>query len=156
MITPVHKARSPETNVTPYMVYPSLKSHSCPHVAEGTCCSAILKTTSHAAPPVTPNHYHLPLSHQVHQPSIFKTLASLHARAAQTLFWRLPYQMRQQVFRQVRPELAAYYDQLLHGRAGTYSLATMVERGCLFIHIPKCAGIAVSQALFGNRAGKIT
>lgn len=53
----------------------------------------------------------------------------------------------------MRPELAACYDQLLHGRAGVYSLATMIERGCLFIHIPKCAGIAVSQALFGNRAG---
>ena len=69
------------------------------------------------------------------------------------LFWRLPYRMRQRVFRQMRPRLAAYYDRLLRGQTDPYSLRTMIARGCLFIHIPKCAGIAVSKALFNNRAG---
>lgn len=73
--------------------------------------------------------------------------------AAQGLFWRLPCRVRQRVFRQLRPQLAAYYDRMLHGRAGAYSLVPMLERGCLFVHIPKCAGVAVSHALFGGLGG---
>ena len=74
-------------------------------------------------------------------------------RAAQMLFWRLPYRLRQKVFRQLRPGLAAYYDLMLHGQAGDYSLVPVIERGCLFVHIPKCAGVAVSRALFGGLGG---
>lgn len=42
--------------------------------------------------------------------------------AAQALFCRLPYRLRQRVFRQLRPQLAAYYERMLHGQAGAYSL----------------------------------
>ena len=73
--------------------------------------------------------------------------------AANKLFWRLPYQLRQQVFRRLRPELAAYYNRLLHGQDGGYSIQRMLERDCLFIHIPKCAGLAVSHALFDCPGG---
>jgi hypothetical protein len=74
-------------------------------------------------------------------------------RAAQVLFWRLPYRLRRKVFRQLRPGLAAHYDRMLHGQARDYSLVPMIERGCLFVHIPKCAGVAVSRALFGGLGG---
>lgn len=74
-------------------------------------------------------------------------------RAAQVLFWRLPYRLRQKAFRQLRPGLAAHYDRMLHGQAKDYSLVPMIERGCLFVHIPKCAGVAVSHALFGGLGG---
>ncbi len=72
---------------------------------------------------------------------------------ANKLFWRLPYRLRQQVFRRLRPELAGYYKRLLDGQDGGYSIQPMLERGCLFIHIPKCAGLAVSHALFGGPGG---
>lgn len=72
---------------------------------------------------------------------------------ANKLFWRLPYRLRQQVFRRLRPELAEYYERLLEGQDSGYSIQPMLERGCLFIHIPKCAGLAVSHALFGGPGG---
>lgn len=34
-----------------------------------------------------------------------------------------------------------------------YTLKPFVENKCIFIHIPKCAGISVSESLFGNNAG---
>jgi hypothetical protein len=69
------------------------------------------------------------------------------------MFWRLPYSLRRRLFHLLQPRLAAYYKTLHHGHDGAYSLRPMLERGCLFVHIPKCAGIAVSRALFGNRGG---
>ncbi len=33
---------------------------------------------------------------------------------------------------------------------GDYSIEQMYARGCIFIHIPKCAGVSVCQSLFGN------
>lgn len=36
---------------------------------------------------------------------------------------------------------------------GEYTLRGMRERNCIFIHIPKCAGIAVADALLGSRGG---
>lgn len=80
----------------------------------------------------------------------------LKGRAAQTarsMFWRLPYSLRRRLFHLLQPGRAAYYAKLRHGHDGPYSIKPMLERGCLFVHVPKCAGIAVSHALFGNRAG---
>ena len=34
-----------------------------------------------------------------------------------------------------------------------YSFKPFDQCGCIFIHIPKCAGVSVSKALFGNLAG---
>ena len=70
-----------------------------------------------------------------------------------SLFWRLPYSLRRKAFLLLCPGLASYYEKLLHGRDGEYSIRPMLAQKCLFIHIPKCAGIAVSNALFNCRAG---
>ena len=69
------------------------------------------------------------------------------------LFWKLPYSLRRKAFLLLRPGLASYYDKLLHESDGEYSIRPMLAQKCLFIHIPKCAGIAVSKALFNSRAG---
>lgn len=91
--------------------------------------------------------------HEMPEHTIVTKLPSSPSCAAQVLFWRLPYRLRHSTFRQLRPALAAHYDRMLHGQAGSYSLLPMLERGCLFIHIPKCAGVAVNHALFGGLGG---
>lgn len=110
-------------------------------------------TASHDSPasaqPVAPGHGPARRPREMHEPDTVTGWASPSGRTAQALFWRLPYRLRQRVFRQFRPALAAYYERMLHGQAGAYSLVPMLERGCLFVHIPKCAGVAVSHALFG-------
>ena len=106
-----------------------------------------------ATPPITPHHGTTSVACQMHEHHVVTKLASLSSRAAQAFFWRLPYRLRQRVFRRLRPELAGYYKRLLNGQDGGYSIQPMLERGCLFIHIPKCAGLAVSHALFGGLGG---
>lgn len=75
------------------------------------------------------------------------------ATLARDAFWRLPHGLRRALFRRLRPRLAAHYQAMREGRAGEYDLRPMLERGVLFVHIPKCAGIAVCRALYGGLGG---
>ena len=75
-------------------------------------------------------------------------------RLRDTIFWSLPYEMRQSLFRARYPEA----DQVLQAKrtvpdANRQFLKPFDDRECLFVHIPKCAGISVSQSLFGCRTG---
>ena len=36
---------------------------------------------------------------------------------------------------------------------GEYSLMPFHKNRCIFVHIPKCAGLSVAKSLFGNKAG---
>ncbi|MBT8196149.1 MAG: sulfotransferase family protein [Bacteroidia bacterium] len=51
----------------------------------------------------------------------------------------------------------SYYNDLQVGRTkvvtNDYSFLPFDQKKAIFIHLPKCAGIAVSKALFGNYAG---
>jgi hypothetical protein len=40
----------------------------------------------------------------------------------------------------------------LESREG-YSFKPFIDRRCIFVHIPKCAGVSVARSLFGNLAG---
>ncbi len=41
----------------------------------------------------------------------------------------------------------------LRNKSGEFSLKGFDQHKCIFIHIPKTAGISISKALFGNRSG---
>ncbi len=67
----------------------------------------------------------------------------------------LPYDIRRLAFRAIRPQDFAYYQRLRNdGEKGSvYSLRGYIENKCIFVHIPKCAGISICQSLFGNHGG---
>lgn len=75
------------------------------------------------------------------------------AMLATEVFWRLPHERRRQVFKRVSPDRAAYYQTLREARGGDYATAPMLDRKCLFVHIPKCAGVAINRALYGGLGG---
>lgn len=69
-------------------------------------------------------------------------------------FWLLPYRFRRWTFRVLFPGRA----KVLRARFERpdergYTFRPFVEKHCIFVHIPKCAGISVSKALFGNLSG---
>ncbi len=89
-------------------------------------------------------------------------LARLRHRAQQRVsrallssefFWRLPYERRRQLFRRACPGRAAYFRALRETRGSDYATAPMLDRRCLFVHIPKCAGLAINRALYGGLGG---
>jgi hypothetical protein len=61
------------------------------------------------------------------------------------MLWFLPHNLRRNCYRSFR---STRYRKLLAIRE---SLAPMLRHNCLFIHIPKSAGVAVSTGLFGDR-----
>lgn len=68
------------------------------------------------------------------------------------LLYLIPYPMRQKRLRRKYPRT---YDRLRRLRSERtedgYSLTGCDERDCLFVHIPKCAGLSIARALFGDR-----
>lgn len=74
--------------------------------------------------------------------------------------WLLPHDIRRTCFRKLFPkeywrvvgarqELEASFTHHEHKNL-TYSIRGFHENQCIFIHIPKCAGISLSQSLFGH------
>ena len=73
-----------------------------------------------------------------------------------SLYWQLPYEWRRQLFRLARPRtFSAWQSARINAEASEddYSLVSMDKHRCIFIHIPKCAGISITKSLFGNRGG---
>jgi hypothetical protein len=71
-------------------------------------------------------------------------------------YWKLPYQFRSTIYRIIRREQFRDLRRLRNldpetRRAKT--LKPMIESQCIFVHIPKCAGISIAYTLFGNLAG---
>jgi hypothetical protein len=65
-----------------------------------------------------------------------------------TLFWALPYPVRRALVRVTQP---AHYRNLQRLRAPGGELHAPDRHRCIFVHIPKCAGMSVRQGLFGDR-----
>ncbi len=61
------------------------------------------------------------------------------------MLWFLPHDFRRSCYGSFRP---APYRRL---QATRNSLAPLIRHHCLFVHIPKCAGVAVTKSLFGER-----
>jgi hypothetical protein len=71
-------------------------------------------------------------------------------------YWSLPYEIRRLIFRLILPtSYKSWQDLRENDIAGEddYSLAPFDKNKCIFVHIPKCAGVSVAKSLFGNRGG---
>ena len=67
---------------------------------------------------------------------------------------RLPHSARRLLFTASGRDWYQNLSRLRHtASADGYSLQAFDRHNCMFVHIPKCAGVSVSQALFGNKAG---
>lgn len=71
------------------------------------------------------------------------------------VYWRLPYELRRASVRLAFPRK---YEALQHlreldGSGTAASLKPFIESRCVFIHIPKAAGISVGTGLFGQLTG---
>ncbi len=75
---------------------------------------------------------------------------------ADRLYWKMPYTLRRYLYC-VRHPVEYYKYQMLRTdlpeRASARSLVPFIENRCIFIHIPKAAGIAVGEGLFGRHTG---
>ncbi len=69
-------------------------------------------------------------------------------------FWSLPYTVRRKTFAVFWPSKFREYQALRQPQSGRdYNLAAAEQLRCIFVHIPKCAGISLSKSLFGNLGG---
>lgn len=72
----------------------------------------------------------------------------------ETIFWALPYNVRQKIYQIVRKD--KFNKQVAKNQGETregYSFTKFHEYKCIYVHIPKCGGISISNTLFGNLGG---
>src|SRR3990172_11795505 len=72
------------------------------------------------------------------------------------IYWRLPYKLRRLIYKLLRPHEYNRYQELINTKPQSpraYSLYSYIENKCIFVHIPKCAGVSISHALFGHLGG---
>jgi hypothetical protein len=77
-------------------------------------------------------------------------------RVGVPLFWRFPDGLRRTLFQTLCP---ARYRSLQEARASDssgYSIKPFDQHRCIFVHIPKTAGVSVVKALFGSFGGHHT
>lgn len=69
--------------------------------------------------------------------------------------WLIPYEFRRLLYRITLPQSNKIFQKMRMKDADTneYSLKPYDEYKCIFIHIPKCAGVSLCKSLFGNLAG---
>lgn len=66
--------------------------------------------------------------------------------------WRLPHDVRRQAYRLANPAKFQYLQNL----KASESMKSTIKKKCLFVHIPKAAGISVAKSLFDTTAGSHT
>ena len=64
-----------------------------------------------------------------------------------------PYPFRKKVYSMVKRKRFQKYSILKHQVVDNYTFKSFYELKCIFVHVPKTAGISVSTQLFGNLAG---
>lgn len=70
------------------------------------------------------------------------------------LYWYLPYDIRRLLYKIIYPShFKSYQDQRKIVDKSGFSLKPYDDLKCIFIHIPKCAGLSVCKSLFGNLGG---
>jgi len=72
------------------------------------------------------------------------------------LYWRLPYEVRRTLVKTAFPSKYSELQTLKQLRPGGSVLASLkpfVEHRCIFVHIPKTAGLSVNAGLFGCNTG---
>lgn len=74
------------------------------------------------------------------------------ARIGARVFYNLPRRLRWKLAREFGGQPRRWV-QWIYDSPSEYSLRPMRERNCIFIHVPKCAGLAVAHALLGGKGG---
>jgi len=72
------------------------------------------------------------------------------------LFWKMPYGLRRQLRMACRPLKYLRYRQLRTAEPAQLNAPTLkpfIDRKCIFVHIPKSAGLSVNYGLFGRHTG---
>ena len=73
---------------------------------------------------------------------------------AKQVFWSLPYETRRILFKVSCPRAYQKLQALRTVEVGKgQTLMPFDKYQCIFVHIPKCAGISVCNSLFGGEAG---
>lgn len=67
-------------------------------------------------------------------------------------YW-LPRDVRRAVFLLRNPKVRARWNRMMTEAQGNYSFEPFERLRCIFVHIPKAAGMSVCRSLFGNLAG---
>jgi hypothetical protein len=71
-----------------------------------------------------------------------------------SILWLFPYELRRSIYRHMQP---GHFQKLQQRRIIAspegYSYKPFDQNRCIFVHIPKTAGISVCKSLFGNLAG---
>jgi sulfotransferase famil protein len=66
-----------------------------------------------------------------------------------SLFWKLPYETRRLLYHAAFPVNAHRFSRLRRGEPDGYAVQAFDRLRCIFIHIPKTAGMSVVESLFG-------
>ncbi len=66
--------------------------------------------------------------------------------------WRWPALLRRVAVPVVYPRIHRNLRRARRGAGGEHSLLPFIERRCVYIHVPKVAGVSISAALFGNQS----
>ena len=70
------------------------------------------------------------------------------------VLWSLPYELRRGIYRTLRPSAFRTFQNMRRiSPAEGNSLRPFDAFGCIFVHVPKCAGISVGKALLGSVPG---
>lgn len=66
--------------------------------------------------------------------------------------WKYPSPVRSLLFPLAYPKLSKRVAKTRVGFLGPHSLLPFIENKCVYIHIPKVAGVSISESLFGNQS----
>jgi hypothetical protein len=69
------------------------------------------------------------------------------------LFYAFPHDTRRRIFKLLAPRKYSALQSFRHGESVGYSLAPYDEHRCIFVHVPKAAGVSVARGLFGGLGG---
>jgi len=66
------------------------------------------------------------------------------------LFWLLPYDTRRNLYPIIKPDAYRNLEKLSINELGSATVKPFHEYKCVFVHIPKTAGLSVAYTLFGD------
>ena len=74
-------------------------------------------------------------------------------------YWLLPYEIRRKLFKVIHPKKYEYLTWLRTENPVQLNSPTFkpfIDNKCIFVHIPKAAGISIGYSLFGRHTGNHT
>lgn len=78
---------------------------------------------------------------------------SSFSRGMDSFYRTLPYRGRRALRAAINPSRYRRLQRMRRNDRNGYSLDGFDQHACIFVHIPKCAGISIASSLFGNLAG---